>query len=89
MSEKSPSPPAGRYVHLLQEVPTAVEVVEITTIVAFANCRRKFNHALGIESNGVCLLNKAIREEVWVALLPGRHYYTFSPSKVARMLIEL
>ena len=62
---------ASLFAHLLQEVPTAVEVVEFTTIVAFANCRRKFNHALGIESNGVCLLNKANREEVWAALLPG------------------
>jgi hypothetical protein len=62
---------ASSFAHLLQEVPTAVEVVEFTPIVAFTNCRRKFNHALGIELNGVCLRNKANREEVWAALLPG------------------
>jgi hypothetical protein len=41
-----------------------VEVVDLTTIVAFANCRRKFNQALSIEVNGVCLRNKANREGI-------------------------
>lgn len=34
-------------------------VVELTAIVAFENFRSKFNHALQVESNGVCLLQDA------------------------------
>ena len=49
------------FAHLLEEFPTAAEVVELTAIVAFENFRSKFNHALGIESNGLCLLKKADR----------------------------
>jgi alkylhydroperoxidase family enzyme len=49
------------FAQLLEEFPTAAEVVELTAIVAFENFRSKFNHALGIESNGLCLLKKADR----------------------------
>ena len=49
------------FARLLEEFPTAAEVVELTAIVAFENFRSKFNHALGIESNGLCLLKKADR----------------------------
>ena len=49
------------FAHLLEEFPTAAEIVELTAVVAFENFRSKFNHALGIESNGLCLLKKADR----------------------------
>jgi alkylhydroperoxidase family enzyme len=49
------------FAHLLEEFPTAAEVVELTAIVALENFRSKFNHALGIESNGLCLFRKADR----------------------------
>ena len=49
------------FAQLLEEFPMAAEVVELTAIVAFENFRSKFNHALGIESNGLCLLQKADR----------------------------
>jgi alkylhydroperoxidase family enzyme len=49
------------FAQLRQEFPTAAEIVELTAIVAFENFRSKFNHALGIESNGLCLLKKADR----------------------------
>lgn len=39
---------------LRTEFPTPEEIVELTAIVAFENCRSKFNHALRIESNGIC-----------------------------------
>ena len=52
---------AALFVHLLEEFPTAAEVVELTAVVAFENFRSKFNHALGIESNGLCLLKKGDR----------------------------
>jgi alkylhydroperoxidase family enzyme len=52
---------AALFAQLLEEFPTAAEVVELTAIVAFENFRSKFNHALGIESNGLCLLKKADR----------------------------
>ena len=32
-------------------------IVELTAIIAFENFRSKFNHALLVESNGVCLLS--------------------------------
>ena len=38
---------------------TAAEIVELTAIGAFENFRSKFNHALQIESNGLCLLKQA------------------------------
>src|SRR5919197_5432253 len=47
------------FARLLEEFPSAAAVVELTAIVAFENFRGKFNHALGIESNGFCLLKKA------------------------------
>jgi alkylhydroperoxidase family enzyme len=49
------------FAQLRQEFPTAAEIVELTAIMAFENFRSKFNHALGIESNGLCLLKKAER----------------------------
>jgi alkylhydroperoxidase family enzyme len=49
------------FAQLREEFPTAAEVVELTAIVAFENFRSKFNHALGIESNGLCLLKKVDR----------------------------
>ena len=38
---------------------TPAEIVELTAIVAFENFRSKFNHALLVESNGICLLDPA------------------------------
>jgi alkylhydroperoxidase family enzyme len=49
---------AALFAQIQQEFSTAAEVVELTAIVAFENFRSKFNHALGIESNGLCLLKK-------------------------------
>lgn len=34
-------------------------IVELTALIAFENFRSKFNHALLVESNGVCLLRDA------------------------------
>lgn len=45
---------AALFARLLQEFPTPAAIVELTAIVAFENFRSKFNHALGIESNGFC-----------------------------------
>ena len=39
---------------LRREFPKPEEVVELTATVAFENFRSKFNHALLIESNGIC-----------------------------------
>ncbi|MDP6704895.1 MAG: hypothetical protein QF893_01015 [Alphaproteobacteria bacterium] len=39
---------------LQAEFPSPPEIVELTAIVAFENFRSKFNHALLIESNGIC-----------------------------------
>jgi len=39
------------------EFPEPAAVVELTAIVAFENFRSKFNHALLVESNGVCILS--------------------------------
>ncbi len=44
---------------LLAEFSTPAEIVELTAIVAFENFRSKFNHALLVESNGICLLDPA------------------------------
>lgn len=44
---------------LQQEFPTPAAIVELTAIVAFENFRSKFNHALGIESNGFCFVKHA------------------------------
>jgi alkylhydroperoxidase family enzyme len=44
---------------LRAEFPTPAEIVELTAIVAFENFRAKFNHALLVESNGICLLEPA------------------------------
>lgn len=41
---------------LEREFETPAAIVELTAIVAFENFRSKFNHALQVESNGVCLL---------------------------------
>jgi alkylhydroperoxidase family enzyme len=47
------------FARLQQEFASAAAIVELTAMVAFENFRSKFNHALLIESNGFCLLNKA------------------------------
>ena len=47
------------FARLRHEFPTPAEVVELTAIVAFENFRSKFNHALGIESNGFCSVKHA------------------------------
>lgn len=41
---------------LRAEFTTPPAVVQLTAVIAFENFRSKFNHALGVESNGVCLL---------------------------------
>ena len=41
---------------LRAEFDTPAAIVELTAIVAFENFRSKFNHALLVESNGVCML---------------------------------
>jgi alkylhydroperoxidase family enzyme len=46
------------FFQLQQEFPTSAEIVELTATVAFENFRSKFNHALRIESNGLCLLKR-------------------------------
>jgi alkylhydroperoxidase family enzyme len=46
------------FARLQQEFPTPAAMVELTAIVAFENFRSKFNHALLVESNGVCLLQR-------------------------------
>ena len=40
------------------EFPEPAQIVELTALVAFENFRSKFNHALLVESNGVCALKK-------------------------------
>lgn len=39
---------------LQAEFSSPPEIVELTAVVAFENFRSKFNHALLIESNGIC-----------------------------------
>ena len=52
------APPATRKIMEAQQAMLGAEVVELTASVAFENFRSKFNHVLGIESNGLCLLKK-------------------------------
>ena len=47
------------FARLQQEFPAEAEIVELTATVAFENFRSRFNHALRIESNGLCRLKKA------------------------------
>jgi alkylhydroperoxidase family enzyme len=49
------------FADLQAEFATPAAIVELTALVAFENFRSKFNHALLIESNGLCLLNKSGR----------------------------
>ena len=46
---------------LQAEFPTPAEIVELTAIAAFENFRSKFNHALLVESNGICLVQLETR----------------------------
>ena len=46
------------FARLQEEFSTPEAIVELTATVAFENFRSKFNHALRIESNGLCLLAK-------------------------------
>lgn len=46
------------FARLQDEFVTPEAIVELTATVAFENFRSKFNHALQIESNGLCLLAK-------------------------------
>jgi alkylhydroperoxidase family enzyme len=45
------------FTRLQAEFASPAAIVELTAIVAFENFRSKFNHALLIESNGLCRLN--------------------------------
>jgi alkylhydroperoxidase family enzyme len=45
------------FASLQEEFVTPAAMVELTALVAFENFRSKFNHALLIESNGLCRLN--------------------------------
>lgn len=47
------------FAELLAEFKTPAAIIEFTSNVAFENFRSKFNHALLVESNGVCLLQNA------------------------------
>ena len=47
------------FARLQQEFPAPAEIVELTATVAFENFRSKFNHALLVESNGLCLLQRS------------------------------
>jgi alkylhydroperoxidase family enzyme len=49
------------FARMQQEFSTPEEMVELTATVAFENFRSKFNHALLIESNGLCLLQQPAR----------------------------
>lgn len=42
------------FASLQAEFSTPEEIVELTAIAAFENFRSKFNHALLVESNGIC-----------------------------------
>lgn len=46
---------------LQAEFATPSEIVELTAIVAFENFRSKFNHALLVESNGICMVKLATK----------------------------
>ena len=45
------------FARLQAEFASPEAIVELTALVAFENFRSKFNHALLIESNGLCRLN--------------------------------
>jgi hypothetical protein len=45
------------FARLQAEFVSPAAIVELTALVAFENFRSKFNHALLIESNGLCRLN--------------------------------
>jgi alkylhydroperoxidase family enzyme len=49
---------AALFARLQEEFASPAAIVELTALVAFENFRSKLNHALLIESNGLCLLNK-------------------------------
>ena len=44
------------FAEIRSEFPEPAAVVELTALIAFENFRSKFNHALLVESNGVCLV---------------------------------
>lgn len=44
------------FAKLQNEFREPAQIVALTAIVAFENFRSKFNHALLVESNGVCLV---------------------------------
>ena len=46
----------SQFAELVDEFGSAEAIVELTAIIAFENFRSKFNHALRVESNGVCML---------------------------------
>ena len=46
----------GFFAKLQAEFPESAQIVELTAIIAFENFRSKFNHALLVESNGICML---------------------------------
>jgi alkylhydroperoxidase family enzyme len=48
---------APLFARLQAEFASPAAIVELTALVAFENFRSKFNHALLIESNGLCRLN--------------------------------
>lgn len=47
------------FAQIKDEFETPAAIVELTAIIAFENFRSKFNHALLVESNGVCLVQAA------------------------------
>jgi alkylhydroperoxidase family enzyme len=47
------------FARLQHEFPMLAAIVALTAIVAIENFRSKFTHALGIESNGFCLIKDA------------------------------
>jgi alkylhydroperoxidase family enzyme len=47
------------FAQIQHEFPEPAAIVELTALIAFENFRSKFNHALRIESNGLCRLKVA------------------------------
>jgi hypothetical protein len=47
------------FARLQHEFPTPAAIVALTAIVAFENFRSTFDHALGSESNGFCVVTEA------------------------------
>ena len=47
------------FADLTDEFGSPEAIVELTALIAFENFRSKFNHALLVESNGVCLVRAA------------------------------